>query len=551
MKYIRLKKAGINMKIQFWKAFITIILIFSPFVNCLNAKRSPFDFNSPSGFFGAGFLVLNLNLSSSNLNIVSTNPAADATGVSITNSFSIVFNSAIKAESLTTTSILLADTTTNTNLPLTYSATDATVTVSHNPLVPGRKYQLTIKSGDSGVAATTGKKLSSDYSISFTSATNVNYSGPNGMNFNSSVNAKGAFLIVRNSKLYAFWSEIDPTSYQLKGREIDFISNSQAVINNTGGANHEHYIFPINYNSNLYLYYNFASNQGKLTKFNSNLNWTANTNLPTCAANSPGPEFRVIGQDANLFLIQDESGCYTNRVVRVYQSTDSGTSWSSIVGSNNYDRINGSDVSAHNYPDIIYYNSNLYATFVGGCDSACSVKFTRYTGSSAWSAATTISDTTSNVSSIPPYFSRMFIFNNKLYIVYTEVISSVFRLRVKVFNGSISSPAWTAVDNSTGINFDLTKKATRPFPYVFNSNLYIIWSEENSTLNTVIRMKVYNGNDSSPSWSSLDGGGEGGFNIYSTRAAFDPNLIEFNGKLYGTWTEANATSNVFLVQLPL
>ena len=48
---------------------------------------------------------------------------------------------------------------------------------------------------------------------------------------------------------------------------------------------------------------------------------------------------------------------------------------------------------------------------------------------------------------------------------------------------------------------------------------------------------------------SLDGGGEGGFNIYSTRAAFDPALAEFNGKLYGIWTEANALSNVFLVQL--
>lgn len=539
------------MKIQFWKISITIILVFFLFANCLKAKRSPFDFNGPSGFGGIGFLYLTFNQNSSNFSIVSSTPASDATGISITNSFSIVFNLAIKADSLTTTSIILTDTTTNTNLPLTYSATDVTVAVSHNPLVTGRKYQLTVKGGDSGVTSTTGKKLSSDYSINFTTASSLNYSGPNGMNFNSSQNAKYPYLISRNSKLYAFWSEIDPTNYQLKGREIDFTSNSQVLINNTGGANHEHYLFPINYNSNLYLYYNFASNQGKLTKFNSNLNWTANINLPTCAANSASPEFRVIGPDTNLYLIQDETGCYTNRVVRVYNSTNDGTSWNSIVGSNNYDRINGSDVSAHNYPDIIYFNSNLYATFVGGCDSACSVKFTRYMGTSTWSAATTISDTTSNVSAIPPYYSRMFIFNNKLYIVYTEVISTVYRLRVKVFNGNTASPAWTAVDNSTGINFDLTKKATRPFPIVFNSNLYIIWSEENSTTNTVIRMKAYNGNDSAPSWSVLDGGGEGGFNIYSTRAAFDPALAEFNGKLYGIWTEASTFSNVFLVQLPL
>ncbi len=529
---------------------MVVILVLFQLSNCLSAKRSPFDFNGPSGFVGIGFLYLTSNSVTSNLSVISTSPSADATGVSITNSFSIAFNAAVKSDTVASASIELTDTTTNTKLPLTYSTSDANVTVAHNPLVAGRKYQLTIKGGDSGVISTAGKKLSSDYSVSFTAATIVNYSGPNGMNFNSSVNARNAFLISHNSKLYAFWSEINSGYYQLKGREIDFSSNSQAVINNTGGSNDEISVFPINYNSNLYLYYRI-SNLGQLTKFNSNLNWTAITNLPTCAANSPSPEFRVIGQDTNLYLIQDESGCYTNRVVRVYNSTDNGTTWNSVVGGTGSSRINGSDVSAHNYPDIIYFDSNLYATYVSGCDSACSVKFTRYTGSSTWSAATTISDTTSNVSTIPPYYSRMFIFNNKLYIVYTEVISTVFRLRVKVFNGNATSPAWTAVDSSNGINFDLTKKATRPFPYVFNSNLYIIWSEENSSANTVIRMKVYNGNDSSPSWSVLDGGGEGGFNVYSSRGAFDPAMIEFNGKLYGTWTEASTTSNIFLVQLPL
>ncbi|MDX1958499.1 MAG: Ig-like domain-containing protein [Leptospiraceae bacterium] len=551
-KYLRQIRFSFIKRTMFSLKLLTVFVILNPtFSFCLKAKKSAFDTSNPTSFLAFNFISSSL-AANEKLIISSTSPKADETNVSIVDSFTVTFSTTIDQKSISSSTVSLLDTSTNQSMALEFTSSESTLTISHSPLQLGRTYRLTIKGGDSGVFSQKANKLSSDFSFSFTTGTATNLSGGNGLNFNVNQIARSPNLVVHNSKLYAFWSEIDPTFYQVKGREITFTSSNPSVISNSSGAVNENFVYPMVFNSNLYLYYSFGT-INRFTKFNSNLNWTVPTNLVTCSNPSKiiSPEFRIISQNSDLYLIQDESNCIASRVVRVYQSTNSGTSWSSIVGPVDSSSINPSGNSDHNLPDIIYFNSNLYATYVDGCDANCSVKFTRYLGTSTWSTPITISDSTSNVSDFPAYLSRMFIFNNKLYIVYTQVISGVSRLRVKVFNGSTSSPAWTAVDNSTGINFDLSKKATRQFPFIYKSNLYIIWSELNSSLNSVIRLKSYNGNDSAPVWTVLDGGGENGLNVYANRGAFDPAVIEFNGKVYGVWSETGTTSNVFLSQLPL
>jgi hypothetical protein len=56
-----------------------------------------------------------------------------------------------------------------------------------------------------------------------------------------------------------------------------------------------------------------------------------------------------------------------------------------------------------------------------------------------------------------------------------------------------------------------------------------------------IRAVVYGGNDSSPSWTFIDGNGATGLNKDSTKNALFPNLIVFNYRLYAAWEELDGS----------
>ncbi len=70
--------------------------------------------------------------------------------------------------------------------------------------------------------------------------------------------------------------------------------------------------------------------------------------------------------------------------------------------------------------------------------------------------------------------------------------------------------------------------------------LYAFWSESGfPCCLDQIRASVYNGNDSSPSWQRVDGGGAIGLNRDPARQAYKPKVISFNSKLYIAWSEVN------------
>jgi hypothetical protein len=107
-------------------------------------------------------------------------------------------------------------------------------------------------------------------------------------------------------------------------------------------------------------------------------------------------------------------------------------------------------------------------------------------------------------------------------------------LRVAVYNGNDAAPSWTFVDGggTFGIGDMLPGLGTAyPQLAVFASKLYLTWG------NSKVHVAVYNGNDSSPSWTLQDGGSVTGLNHNGARVAQMPQLTPFNSKLYAIWFE--------------
>ncbi len=134
-------------------------------------------------------------------------------------------------------------------------------------------------------------------------------------------------------------------------------------------------------------------------------------------------------------------------------------------------------------------------------------------------------------------------FNNKLYVATGERSpdsNNAINLRVAVYNNDDNAPTWSWVDGNGayGINKNNAQDAYAPQFAVLGSKLYITWLESNASNVRQVRVAVYNGNDSSPSWTLVDGNSAtAGLNINSSVSALVTNPIVFNSKLYIYWSE--------------
>lgn len=110
-------------------------------------------------------------------------------------------------------------------------------------------------------------------------------------------------------------------------------------------------------------------------------------------------------------------------------------------------------------------------------------------------------------------FPKLTTYNSKLYAVWVEGT----QVKVAVYNSNDDSPHWSFVNGNTnlGLNFASSNPAVIPEFGILNSKLYITWAE-GSPFRT-LRVAVYNGNDSSPHWSFVDGGNASGLNLNLTR----------------------------------
>lgn len=144
------------------------------------------------------------------------------------------------------------------------------------------------------------------------------------------------------------------------------------------------------------------------------------------------------------------------------------------------------------------------------------------------------------------------VFNNKLYAIWIESNGSRGQVRVVVYNGVASAPTWSFVDGgsySAGLNYNAGKNGDTPQLVAFNSKLYALWTENNTNTNSPsqVRVMVYNGNDAAPAWNFVDGNTNNGLNFNSAKDASFARAAVFSGSLYVTWTENN--SGVFQVHV--
>ncbi len=158
---------------------------------------------------------------------------------------------------------------------------------------------------------------------------------------------------------------------------------------------------------------------------------------------------------------------------------------------------------------------------------------------------TGINDNTSRHATQP----RLASLSSYLYAIWRENGSDNVTGQIRVKVSSASSTSWTAVDNSTasGINKNSSYNAEAPELSVFNSKLYAAWQESNSNNVTQIRVAVFNGNITSPSWSFVDNGDSTkGLNMIIdmdvNENATAPRMTVFDSSLYLTWLQEHGLS---------
>lgn len=240
--------------------------------------------------------------------------------------------------------------------------------------------------------------------------------------------------------------------------------------------------------------------------------------------------------------------------VTEYNPTNS--TWTRIdPGSSTGINFSASTSSAH-APNLCVFNSKLYCTWVEENSGETKVRVKVWSGSgTSWSfvdgnAGIGLNKAATRNSN----WSRLIVFNSKLYCTWTEGAvsggNSDPQVRVRVYNGDDSSPSWTFVDGggALGLNKSTTEPAYGVMPIVFDSKLYIFWTEANSSAVYQLRCRVYNGDDGSPSWAFVDGGGANGINGSTSEQAGKTSgevyvsPYVFDSKLYVLWVEGGSTA---------
>ena len=249
--------------------------------------------------------------------------------------------------------------------------------------------------------------------------------------------------------------------------------------------------------------------------------------------------------DSKLYATWQENASKKQIRVVVYNGNDSFPAWNFVDG-NGADGINNDPVNNDaERPQLTVFDSKLYATWQENVSKKKQIRVVVYNGndsSPAWNfvdgnGASGINKDPGNDAERPKLTVFDTLYDSKLYATWQEK-NGKKQIRVVVYNGNDSSPAWNFVDGdgANGINKDTGNDAERPQLTVFDSKLYACW-QENVSKKKQIRVVVYNGNDSSPAWNFVDGDGANGINKVTGNDAERPQLTVFDSKLYATWQE--------------
>jgi hypothetical protein len=227
--------------------------------------------------------------------------------------------------------------------------------------------------------------------------------------------------------------------------------------------------------------------------------------------------------------------------VAVYNGDDAKPAWAFVDGGGE-SGINWNIETDAFDVQLTVFEDRLYAIWQEKSKGADQIRVAVYNGDDAKPAWTFVDgggetginhDTTQGTG-----YPQLTVFNEKLYATWYESYRNKEQIRVAVYNGNDKTPAWTSVDGNgpNGLNQNPANNAYHPQLTVFGSKLYLTW-EEKIRYTGHIHVMVYNGNDAAPQWKFIDGGGEAGINYDPSKDASYPQLTAHDDKLYATWTE--------------
>ncbi len=253
---------------------------------------------------------------------------------------------------------------------------------------------------------------------------------------------------------------------------------------------------------------------------------------------------QLLAFNKKLYLIWEEhNGIATQIRVAIYHGDEEKPQWRFVDGGG-VPGLNLNPMANAGEAHLMAHDGRLYATWREAAQEADQIRVAVYNGNDdkpAWRLVDGGQHTGLNIDPRQAAFSpQLSNFNGRLYICWQENGPAAPQIRVAVYNGDDSQPVWMPVDGggSAGINHDPARLAYAPHMADYGKRLYVTWYESNDAY-TQIRVKAFNGELTSPQWIFVDSDEDDGINQNPQHNASDPQLTVHQNKLYATWKELN------------
>ena len=394
-----------------------------------------------------------------------------------------------------------------------------------------------------------------------------------GINDNVSQNGSSPQLIEFESTLYSAWVEPSSSDNKTRIRIAKYNDNSSSwSFVDSSGINNKYFnsqltsedasqpVLFVEDKTTPYLYMAWVEELAEtsyviIAKYdNSSWDYVNFINKNNQALSSPHGAYH--SYYSSPYVTWSEEDNASVRQIRVSKATGAFWDGNGITGINDNTSRNATQ------PRLASLSSNLYAIWTEIGDNATGqirVKVSS-ASSTSWTSvdnSTAVDNsTTSGINRNSSYNAEapeLSVFNSKLYAAWQELNSNnVSQIRVAVFNGNITSPSWSFVDNGDStkglnmiIDMDVNENATAPRMTAFDSSLYLTWLQEDG-LSKQMRLAKYNGNDSSPEWTVVDrydelGISRFGLNYNILKVAATPVMAASSSKLYAAWSETDSS----------
>lgn len=372
--------------------------------------------------------------------------------------------------------------------------------------------------------------------------------GTSGINVDTGLGAFESELVVNGSQLFAFWREQRRISsvYQIRAKRY----SGTAWVAADGGADdglnkdptrEAHSVQPVIYDGDLHAVWTETDGtayQIRAASYNGTA-WTfVDGNLTTglnknTALNADVPSAAVFG--SNLYVAWDEVNAGPVSQIRVKRYN--GSSWTFVDG-DGANGLNHDVLEAATRPKLAVFGANLYAAWTEGSPSQIRVR--RYNGSSWTFVDGDGLDGLNRESAREASDPSFAVYDEELYLSWSEENSlGVKQIRVQKYDGT----SWTFVDgnNTSGLNKDAGLDAASSSFVVHNAGLYLSWNEGSPGQ---LRVAKFNGTQ----WAFVDGDDVDGLNKIPSNNAVNGNIISFNSQIYATWAEFAPLGNIRIVR---